>query len=482
MKNWTKRFIACICLAAAIVTMLLATGCKNQDSGKKNNDTSGSDEYEDHLLKRDMEGFTLTFLNYTDSAHDYSLKTIDAEDYIGDAISDKIYERNRAIEARYNAKIKEMQVDKVPDTFNKTILTGEHVFDVAMVYDAHVIQLLAANNLAYWDLFEYIDFDAEWWNQDANECFQLHGKQYAASGDLCLSMHSKSYVYYFNKDMYATISGAENLYQLVREGKWTVDKMMEITRQFYLDINNNGSADAEDQFGVAGTTKVHFQNILTGAGVKLVDIDEDGEPYFALPGNNYAIDVIMKLVNLHQNNSAYLNNNKDANGGIINTEFNAGRVLMLASTIWNYGDYRDLDFSVGILPSPKFSESQEDYYSITVGGVVSVLPTTLMEDRAENVGILLEAMSFYSHKNILPIYKEVILQARYADAPDDSDMVDLVFRTQTYDLGVLVWGNNIRKPLMTQIFHSLSTNVSSFLASIQPVINATIQATIRAIE
>ena len=481
MKNISKMIVIYMFLTAVLLSTILSTGCAKDDKNSKDTGDSQTSGNEDGLPDRDMDGFTLTFLNYTDSANDFSLKTIDSEDYIGDVLNDKIYDRNRSIEARFSAKIVETEVDKVIDVFNKAVMSGDHVCDIALVYDAHVIQLI--ENATYWDIFEYINLDEKWWNQDANECFQLNGKQYAAAGDFCLSMYSKSNMYYFNKDLYASVSSSEDPYQLVRDGKWTVDKMMEITKKYYRDLNISGSSDPEDQFGIAGTTKVHFQNLLSGAGIKLVDIDDEtGNPYFALPGNTYAIDVIIKLVNEHKNNSAYLNNNKDANGGIINTEFNAGRVLLLASTIWNYDNYRDLDFSVGVLPAPKYTEDQENYYSITVGGVISVIPNTLTEDRAEDVGILLEAMSFYSHHNILPLYKEVILQARYADAPDDSDMVDLIFKTQTYDLGVLVWGNLIRKQLMTQIFHNLNTNVASFLAQVQPTINATIQSTIRSME
>lgn len=40
-------------------------------------------------------------------------------------------------------------------------------------------------------------------------------------------------------------------YHLVREGKWTFDKMNELCAGIYQDLNGNQIIDAEDAFGMA---------------------------------------------------------------------------------------------------------------------------------------------------------------------------------------------------------------------------------------
>ena len=108
-------------------------------------------------------------------------------------------------------------------------------------------------------------------------------------------------------------------------------------------------------------------------------------------------------------------------------------------------------------------------------GEVATLPRTYDKTRIENIGMLLEAMSFYTQMKVIPVYKEVVLDLKVSRDTDSADMLDIVFAGATYDYGINVWQANIGNKLMKDIIMAKSTAIVSYLSSIEPSLDATIQ-------
>lgn len=493
MKN-TKK-ILCVLLAAMTLcgTLAACAGGEEQNvdttaaPGALSSDTTAAPETEltDGLPEANLNGWELTILNYDDAAHSFSLKAMDPVDLSGEPLNDAMYERNRTMETRFNCVINEVQDgSKLITNLTNSVLANNQSYDVAMIYDRKIGTCITSGIIAEWNeqLLPYVNLDNAWWNADANACFRIDNKQYAAVGDHSMSMYSKAYVMFLNKNLYGSIGDVNDLYKAVKDGSWTIDKMLTMTAGLAADLDND-AYDADDQFGVVGGSKVYFQTLLSGAGIKLVDTDSAGNPYFAIADNEKAINTISKIVEKHSANPVYYNNTPNkVNSGIVATEFVGNRAGLLSATVWDYNDFRDVDFSVGILPAPKFDEAQENYYSISIAGVVTTIPKDVAAEDAKNASLLLEAMAFYSREKVLPIYKEVVLQAKYADAANDSDMIDIIFNTMTYDLGTTVWNDEIRMPLIEKTFHNMNTECASFIESVKKLIQATIQSTINAVK
>ena len=80
-KTQTRLSVLLLCL---LLICLPAMGCGRKDSpaGESGSTPSpdGSATPLEQLPDKDMEGFEMTFLNYTDAAHGFSLKTIVPEE------------------------------------------------------------------------------------------------------------------------------------------------------------------------------------------------------------------------------------------------------------------------------------------------------------------------------------------------------------------------------------------------------------------
>lgn len=485
----TKKIILFLLILSFTLSMFACVGNGEPEITTDNPANSSDDEgdipnpFDDGLGNPNLEKFELIFANYADNEHTFSFKMLDY-DQDGDIVGDVIYERNLAVEQRFNCVITVKKFPSFVQTVQNAILANDtsNIFDVVMIYDAQINRLNLAGCLTTWDIMENCDLDKPWWNADANKCFVLDDKQFGAVGDFSLSTYSKAHLYYLNKDMYNTVDTGSDIYQLVRDGDWTIDKMLEIGALFSEDVNDNNIKDSGDKHGVVGTTKVHYQLILTGAGIKFIDTDDTGNPYFTLADNASVLEKMVKIVEKFGSTSCYYTNNPSPSGAIINDEFNNGNVLLLASTIWNVTDYRENSFKVGIIPAPKYDDNQTDYHTITVGGLISVIPRIITEDRAYNASIVLEGLSSYSAEHLVKAYTEDLLQARYGDAPDDWDMVGQLFDTLVFDFGVMVWAPEIRQPLMAQVFHVSSTNIASHIKQIQRSVDRIIKDTLNALD
>ena len=482
----SKNIIAMLLL----FTMLLsACGSTETEPGNNSteNDTSISTEFggdtesesinetaplNDGLEDVNMNGFSLTFLSYDGTKYWWSRNQIDATEINADAVNDSIYNRNAAIETRFNAQIQEKLVPLVESDLNQDVLAGTTDYQVAMVNDQKINGCLVTGSLLMWNDMPGCNLNNIWWNADANNVFQINGQQYAAVGDFNLSEYSKSYLIYFNKDLYSTLNSVSDLYKMALDGKWTYETFLSLGKQYSNDLDGDGDYDEMDQYGIAGMPRVMYQQLLTGAGVKYVDIGKDGNPYFAVQGNEHVISVMQKISEDFGKTNTYFN----SDSGMYMPMFSGGQLVFLADTMYDTEYYRSYEINIGMLPSPKWNEAQENYHSITVGGVVSALPKTLPAADQKNVGMLMEAMAFSARQDTLPAYKETVLQGKYVNDKESAEIVDIIFNSQTYDLGVTVW--DVRGHYMSNIFEKNSTDVVSSTETIKNIIDSQIQATI----
>ena len=193
-----KRMIT-ICVLAAM--LLSCASCGSTETGNDETTKSGGTdttvgdttaeptEYDKYPLpEKDMDGFNLRFCNYDDSWLTWTIKTLDVEEENGDKLNDAVYARNRRVEAKYNCQITEELVENPGNSMSGYIMSGDDLYDIIMVHDEAVSSLYCQGYLDSWDTLEFADTSRSWWDNNANEVFQIGGKQFAAVGDFTLSM------------------------------------------------------------------------------------------------------------------------------------------------------------------------------------------------------------------------------------------------------------------------------------------------------
>lgn len=476
-----KRYLT---LAITAALMLSAFSCgsggEGEDSSTSAPDSTGEEttapEETDGLPEKDMDKFELKIVHFDGNWLSWALTKLDAESETGDRLNDAIYKRNRNMEERFNCEINVTGKETITASdIQSEIMAGDSNYDVWFMYDNWTLG--AVEYLLPWEELPYINLDREWWNPSATEVFNLEGKTYAAAGNYSLSVLSRASGFAFNKDIYNKMNRSENIYDLAREGKWTIDVMYDTAKDAYIDLDGDSSMNENDQYGISGSWKETFWRFLSGSDVRFISKDSNSDPVFDLQKNEAAINKMLKIFDLFTEKGIYYNpQTKDVHSVQDSEEiFADGRLLFKTVNLFDLEALRTCDIDIGILPCPKYDENQENYYAPSFGAEISVLLKTLPEERKENVGMLLEALAYDTNANILPEYKEVLLKTKLARDNESEEMIDIIINSISFDFGINAWQNEVGVPIVQRIYVKNDPNVASTLAKMQKSVDAQIK-------
>lgn len=476
-----KRYLT---LAITAALMLSAFSCgsggEGVDSSTSAPESTGEEttapEETDGLPEKDMDKFELKIVHFDGNWLSWALTKLDAESETGDRLNDAIYKRNRNMEERFNCEINVTGKETITASdIQSEIMAGDSNYDVWFMYDNWTLG--AVEYLLPWEELPYINLDREWWNPSATEVFNLEGKTYAAAGNYSLSVLSRASGFAFNKDIYNKMNRSENIYDLAREGKWTIDVMYDTAKNAYIDLDGDSSMNENDQYGISGSWKETFWRFLSGSDVRFISKDSNSDPVFDLQKNEAAINKMLKIFDLFTEKGIYYNpQTKDVHSVQDSEEiFADGRLLFKTVNLFDLEALRTCDIDIGILPCPKYDENQENYYAPSFGAEISVLLKTLPEERKENVGMLLEALAYDTNANILPEYKEVLLKTKLARDNESEEMIDIIINSISFDFGINAWQNEVGVPIVQRIYVKNDPNVASSLAKMQKSVDAQIK-------
>ena len=119
----------------------------------------------------------------------------------------------------------------------------------------------------------------------------------------------------------------DDMYNLVLDGKWTYDKLSEMARQAYRDVNNNNERDQDDVYGFYINPFSDPEHFAYTAGNKMSYRDEYGYPVLNVLTDKFA-DYMSMFYDLCFNNEGVYPIKEDNQAYPIQ-RFNDGYALFL---------------------------------------------------------------------------------------------------------------------------------------------------------
>ena len=438
----------------------------------------------DGLPEVDMDGFVFSVYNNSKEKMTWTNTTLDVEQMDGDVLNDAIYLRNRAMEERFNfvMKVKSEGNQIKASEVAAEVMAGDSNFDLWFPRDYNVPQSIPY--LRPLENLPYIDLEAEWWFPQASEVFKFNGQTYGGTSYYSLSPISRAAGFVFNEDMYENIGAEKTPYEYVRSDTWTLERLHDIAKLCYADLNGNNEMDDGDRFALASSWKEIYARFINGSGICFIEKHGDGYPEFTLESDEAAVTKMLHIFELFNDPSIYRNKNTNMDTAPTQTIADGTALFALGHPNNMGGLYRTVEMNVGFVPCPKYDEKQERYYCTTWAGELMCILKTLPDDRLENVSIILEALSFDSAKEdgVMTIYKEVMMKGKYASNKNCEEMFDIVLDSLSFDFGIIAWEAQIINPMIKSIYASGEGNVVSTLASMSPSINGYIDELIANIE
>lgn len=359
------------------------------------------------------------------------------EEMDGEPINDALIKRDSLIEEKYNIKISYNDPGNFPNDMvnaaKKSVMSGEDAADLIIGDLINVTNMMITNKYAV-DLntVQNVDMSQPWWNKFAKRDLELGGKMYFAISDITTRNMQGAGVILFNKTLFED-SGLELPYADAYAGTWTLDKYNECLKAGSRDLDGDGTWNNDvDQFASGTTGSAYFFS----SGEKYVDI-VDGLPQFVCDSAR-AQTVIDKLASIYNRDDLFISGGSyTENDAII-----GDRMMMYNVTVCNLSLFTEMKTDFGLLPLPKYDESQESYYNCANPWMASSasIPITAMD--TARTGMLLEALSAASHYTSTVAAYDVTIEQKRTRDQESIDMLRIAKETMVFDLcGIFTWGS-----------------------------------------
>ena len=391
----------------------------------------GTDPANDALsrLSVDWQGEEFVILG----REDYQPEELTTQDYSD--LDFAVYQRNLDFEKHCNLKLNVVltSTDKISQMVTTDTKTGAGEYDLVHHRLANVITLASEGMLTSFTALDSMDLSAPWWDQGTANLV-ICDNIYFMNGAINYSDDNNTFVMFFDKQL-AGDRGIDP-YSLVYDDKWTQDTFQSLIRDVTVDITGNGILDEDDLYGFVATYQT-ANTLFYGSGLQYVVCRQGQEPTFAMdPDNlNKATNLLDTILGaFYGNQSTYVSPLGKEDRGL--SCFREGRSLFF-SEIAQYavGLRRDKNTDFGILPIPKYDESQKEYMTWTNATCsTTCIPGVVMNP--DKLGATLEALAILSDQRVVPAYYDVLL--RYGSAYDEQsgDMLSRLFMNRCYDVGM----------------------------------------------
>lgn len=344
----------------------------------------------------------------------------------GDTVVDTIYFRNIAVEERLNVKL---STNFIPgDNDNKDafcehamaaiLAGGKCEYDMIGCYSSSGGTLATRNALTDMMELNHLDFEMPWWSSSLIEMSKIKDKLFFASSDASNSLIYNLYFLIYNTRM-AKDLGLGDPRLLVKEGTWTLDKLIEMTRGVYVDAGASGPS-VEDTFGFLSYAQVHMDCFIAASGISMSAPNAEGVIQLTEDFKGEKTHALITKLNewLWDSGDCWYN----TGGYKVITGDRSLFSAVAGSTIMGL---REENLSYSVLPYPKVYEDQDNYYT-NLGFAYTNFCIPLNAVDADMSAAVLEAMSSEAHRTSAPALFETCMKSRWASDSLDGEMYDII--------------------------------------------------------
>ncbi len=450
-----KRILAFALMLVLLLGSLVACQ-KGEDDGEKSttvstttSSTSGGFTDEEsrknakHSLPSDIksvtDGKTIRYLARDRS--DISFE-IDPDLVTDEGLSTAIYNRNAMIESELGVELEVIlkagnfaqKAEYMQDIRNNA--QDEDRYDIVTGPNYVLVPLSMEDFFRNIHSLDYINTEAPWWNESFVEECSYQDRLYMIQGELALSMIDSSFVMYFNKSTFDAEYQGENLYDIVKQGKWTFEKFKGYVIDVYGDVGTtSGEKDDGDVFGyVTPSYACGRDGYPTAFGATVTQKDGNGNINFNFSvQRNY--DIWEDFYNmLDSSNGVYVNGADDAAREGARSMFQSGKAMFITELLQYSLILRATNVDYGVLPLPKYDDTQENYRTSSESAHTQ-FSIGAGSSQPEAAAAVLELLCFETYRSVTMEYFQTTLKFKNMQDEESTEILDLIVETIALDFG-----------------------------------------------
>lgn len=449
----------------------------------------------------ESEDFTFLVIKHSDAIKDYyGGAFIDTEGLNGGKVNDAVWTRNDTVEKKYVVTIKEnAQTNSDPAVLlQQYIMSGDFTFDVVYAWGYKLGACITENYFADFNNLETADFTQEYWSPSTIEDLKIGDKLYLSQNLISMNVLDWASFLFYNKTLAQNIRieeeefGFGSPYDMVDNGTWTYDKFLAMVQAASQDTDGDGAVTRNDIFGLLDGNGLGVES-LQNCGIYYTKETDDG--YELTFMSEKTLNIIKQVEDVYSN-SKYVKDfediwnepGSDATGfadqwQYARSFFARDNALFCAGSanITSEEAFRNMESSYGVLPFPKYDQTQENYNAnLDPNASLFALPSTVRTDMGtasfERTSHVLDYMAFKSQELLLPAYYEEVLKGQRMNDEADHRMLDIIRTNVHYELSSMVLadaaGNSPIKDTVTNMFRKPSMAASTYDRNVNKMENA----------
>ncbi len=451
-----KNILTKVVIAVLLLSMLLAlAACGGGDdtttpTTTKDPADTGSDSPEAYPSQIDgmkdlTDGSTVTFLFVEGGNGTYTSDSIAIDETAGDIddIDEAVIERNNKVEEDLGVYIEPLEAEGIAihglQEYAKTwfdmqddevdVYCGYQYYDISFATQGHLYNL---NTLTNGDGEKIIDTTREYWATNYIDSITYNDYLYWVTGDLSFRYTGGLYCTFVNKTIYdAAVKSSydgRSIYQVVKDGDWTMETMLDMASLAYIDNDNSGSATEGDRFGIVYETCDILDGIAFGCeiefGRKTTGADGKDEVSIYLNLDTKATTLAGYLDDMFSATYGYMAEEADSQNMM--PIFAAGNALFAVNKIYMATVYLSDMEDYAIVPTPKLNTAQRDYAS-GVHDSLTIYGISKYSDCPEAAAATLELMAYYGSILVTPDYYEKVMKGGRTVRDDEApEMIEMI--------------------------------------------------------
>ena len=283
-----------------------------------------------------------------------------------------------------------------------------------------------------------INFENPWWDQTFVDTYTIKDNSgadtlWACVGDFAVSAYRAVHAIIYNRTIYETAGITDNVYELVRDKKWTMDKFVEMCKMAATDNDGNSEfhySEGDIMGWVRTGHATHGMHVASGLSIITND---NGTLKLEMTENagawNDIIDKAISVWSIQESETLPYTSVHDA--------IKNGKVLFASEVIGTLEVVKDADVSLGLLPYPLYSETQENYAHYVDNHLMYYVVPTSVPD-IDVISDFMELFAYHSRYIVRSAWIDVY-SYEYCSDVDSGDMLDIILDSRTYDPAYLLW-------------------------------------------
>lgn len=429
-------------IALIIVSLMLGmTSCsENSNNANESVTETSSAAASDQLIETNTDAETTSYfndlaaqnfdgwqMNIASSGRSSTfVDYITVEEVNGEEMNDSLYNRELAIENKYNIVINDNADSDPEEDIKKSISAGTRDYAIGVELFEDISNLMKNGYLlSFTDM--QLDLDMPWWDQSALDTLTINDRMYYGLSDISFDHYESCAVLFYNGVLLTDNGIEQSPYDLYLEDKWTLDAMYNMMTTVSRDVDGNGLMEegSGDIFGLVGRD-LRYQPALAASGVDILRFEESEQTYVMTITDETVMTVGAKQKQMMLDGSIAL-----MEGDSAGADFTSGKVLFDSHLLGNFRDYRNNEDDYGIITWPTLEENMDGY--VYVRNPLALFVPIDCEDIGR-LSTILDALGAYSYDYVVPNYISKAVIGKGARDQQSADIIRDMMERRYYDI------------------------------------------------